>query len=201
MDLTKIVVGHAGDTNDLDYLMRLADTGATPSSRSAWPRISVDFRADPGAGSMPCPIAHPQVPYHLSTGRSDASTYPQNPVRAVRRIQPSGTVGPTPDNARPRSPGGTMHDAATPPNAAATPPEDRQLAKAANPAAHLHNWLADRWIRCSGPLSDRGMSTAEYAVGTIAACAFAAVLFKVVSSPKVQVMLSKLIDQALNAAG
>ncbi|MEU4229360.1 DUF4244 domain-containing protein [Nonomuraea sp. NPDC026600] len=94
-----------------------------------------------------------------------------------------------------------MHDAAIPPNAAATPPEDQLLAKAATPAAHPHHWLVDRWARCSGPLRDRGMSTAEYAVGTIAACAFAAVLFKVVSSPKVQVMLSKLIDQALNAAG
>jgi phosphotriesterase-related protein len=29
VDLTKVVVGHAGDTNDLDYLMRMADTGAT----------------------------------------------------------------------------------------------------------------------------------------------------------------------------
>ncbi|HEU5158722.1 MAG TPA: phosphotriesterase-related protein [Streptosporangiaceae bacterium] len=28
-DLSKIVVGHAGDSNDLDYLMALADTGAT----------------------------------------------------------------------------------------------------------------------------------------------------------------------------
>ncbi|TDD47837.1 phosphotriesterase [Nonomuraea terrae] len=28
VDLTKVVVGHAGDSNDLDYLMRLADTGA-----------------------------------------------------------------------------------------------------------------------------------------------------------------------------
>jgi phosphotriesterase-related protein len=27
VDLTKVVIGHAGDTNDLDYLMRLADTG------------------------------------------------------------------------------------------------------------------------------------------------------------------------------
>jgi phosphotriesterase-related protein len=29
VDLTKVVVGHAGDSNDLDYLMGLADTGAT----------------------------------------------------------------------------------------------------------------------------------------------------------------------------
>ena len=28
-DLTKVVVAHAGDSNDLDYLMELADTGAT----------------------------------------------------------------------------------------------------------------------------------------------------------------------------
>ncbi|GAA4056564.1 DUF4244 domain-containing protein [Nonomuraea soli] len=48
---------------------------------------------------------------------------------------------------------------------------------------------------------DRGMSTAEYAVGTIAACAFAALLYKVVSSPEVQEMLSSLVDQALNTNG
>jgi phosphotriesterase-related protein len=28
VDLTRVVIGHAGDTNDLDYLMELADTGA-----------------------------------------------------------------------------------------------------------------------------------------------------------------------------
>ncbi|TDE57404.1 phosphotriesterase [Nonomuraea mesophila] len=28
-DLEKVIVGHAGDSNDLDYLMRMADTGAT----------------------------------------------------------------------------------------------------------------------------------------------------------------------------
>ncbi|GLW12390.1 phosphotriesterase [Microtetraspora sp. NBRC 13810] len=28
VDLTKVVIGHAGDSNDLDYLMRLADSGA-----------------------------------------------------------------------------------------------------------------------------------------------------------------------------
>ncbi|GAA3826902.1 phosphotriesterase-related protein [Sphaerisporangium flaviroseum] len=29
VDMTKVVLGHSGDSNDLDYLMRLADTGAT----------------------------------------------------------------------------------------------------------------------------------------------------------------------------
>jgi hypothetical protein len=91
----------------------------------------------------------------------------------------------------------------TPPQglATATPPQDPPIAKAASPAVRHHGWLADRWARCSGPHRERGMSTAEYAVGTIAACAFAALLFKVVNSPEVQEMLSKLIDKALKTAG
>jgi hypothetical protein len=44
---------------------------------------------------------------------------------------------------------------------------------------------------------DAGMSTAEYAVGTIAAVAFAGVLFKVVSSPTVQAALTAIIERAL----
>ncbi len=44
---------------------------------------------------------------------------------------------------------------------------------------------------------DAGMSTAEYAVGTIAAVAFAGVLFKVVSSPSVQTALTQIIARAL----
>ncbi|MDP9863592.1 MULTISPECIES: DUF4244 domain-containing protein [Streptosporangium] len=63
-------------------------------------------------------------------------------------------------------------------------------------------WLRARWTPLiTGPGRDRGMSTAEYAVGTIAACAFAALLFKVVSSPEVQQMISELINRALNVAG
>ncbi|MGW4638274.1 DUF4244 domain-containing protein [Sphaerisporangium sp. NPDC004334] len=46
-----------------------------------------------------------------------------------------------------------------------------------------------------------GMSTAEYAVGTIAACAFAGLLFKIVSSPEVRKMLSDIISRALRLAG
>ncbi|MGV9596983.1 DUF4244 domain-containing protein [Streptosporangium sandarakinum] len=61
--------------------------------------------------------------------------------------------------------------------------------------------LVRRTAALTGPDRDRGMSTAEYAVGTIAACAFAALLFKVVTSPEVQEMISKLIKRALNVAG
>ena len=46
---------------------------------------------------------------------------------------------------------------------------------------------------------DRGMTTAEYAVGTVAAVAFAAVLYKIVRSPAVSSMLTSIIDSALHA--
>jgi len=44
---------------------------------------------------------------------------------------------------------------------------------------------------------DAGMNTAEYAVGTLAAVAFAGVLLKVLTSEKVQTALSGLIQRAL----
>ncbi|WP_372454622.1 DUF4244 domain-containing protein [Streptomyces buecherae] len=46
---------------------------------------------------------------------------------------------------------------------------------------------------------DAGMATAEYAVGTIAACAFAAVLYKVVTSGAVTGALQSVIQKALDA--
>lgn len=46
---------------------------------------------------------------------------------------------------------------------------------------------------------DRGMATAEYAVGTLAACALAAGLYKLVTSSAVQAMLRSLLERALNA--
>jgi len=46
---------------------------------------------------------------------------------------------------------------------------------------------------------DAGMTTAEYAVGTVAAVAFAAVLYKVVRSSAVQSALSSIIRSALHA--
>jgi hypothetical protein len=46
---------------------------------------------------------------------------------------------------------------------------------------------------------DRGMSTAEYAVGTVAAVAFAVVLYKIVRSDAVSSTLSNIITTALHA--
>jgi hypothetical protein len=44
---------------------------------------------------------------------------------------------------------------------------------------------------------DDGMSTAEYAVGTLAAVAFAGLLMKVVTSGSVQTALTQIIEKAL----
>jgi hypothetical protein len=41
------------------------------------------------------------------------------------------------------------------------------------------------------------MSTAEYAVGTVAACAFAAVLYKVVTGGSIVTALGHLVARAL----
>ncbi|MFH0243100.1 DUF4244 domain-containing protein [Streptomyces sp. HK10] len=43
------------------------------------------------------------------------------------------------------------------------------------------------------------MSTAEYAVGTIAAAGFAAVLYKIVTSGPVSTAMQQLIERALDA--
>ncbi|MFJ9191362.1 DUF4244 domain-containing protein [Streptomyces globisporus] len=63
--------------------------------------------------------------------------------------------------------------------------------------ARRAKWSA-RWAGRLGR-SDRGMTTSEYAVGTIAACAFAAVLYKVVNSGPVLSALQSLVEDALDA--
>jgi hypothetical protein len=47
--------------------------------------------------------------------------------------------------------------------------------------------------------ADAGMSTAEYAVGTVAAVAFAVVLYKVVRSDAVSAALTSIVNSALHA--
>ncbi|AHK28027.1 hypothetical protein Pd630_LPD00789 [Rhodococcus opacus PD630] len=44
------------------------------------------------------------------------------------------------------------------------------------------------------------MSTAEYAIGTIAAAAFGAVLYSVVTGDSIVTALTNIIDKALNTA-
>ena len=60
----------------------------------------------------------------------------------------------------------------------------------------LRRRLARRWaaVRATG---EAGMSTAEYAVGTVAACAFAAVLYRVVTGGSIVTGLTDLVERAL----
>ena len=65
------------------------------------------------------------------------------------------------------------------------------------PVSGLGRGLARRWaqLRENG---EAGMSTAEYAVGTVAACAFAAILYKVVTGGSIVSALTDLLDSALS---
>ncbi|MFJ9415311.1 DUF4244 domain-containing protein [Streptomyces sp. NPDC101227] len=53
------------------------------------------------------------------------------------------------------------------------------------------------WMRLRTTERDRGMVTAEYAIGTLAACALAAVLYKVVTSGVVADLLQGVLEKAL----
>jgi hypothetical protein len=53
-----------------------------------------------------------------------------------------------------------------------------------------------RWARLQ-VAAEAGMSTAEYAVGTVAACAFAAVLYRVVTGGSIVTALGDLVESAL----
>lgn len=50
-------------------------------------------------------------------------------------------------------------------------------------------------LRVSG---EAGMSTAEYAVGTVAACGFAALLYKILTSDTVLHLVTDIISRALH---
>ncbi|WP_369259262.1 DUF4244 domain-containing protein [Geodermatophilus amargosae] len=66
----------------------------------------------------------------------------------------------------------------------------------ADPSAGGAGRLGRRWARVRAT-AEAGMSTAEYAVGTVAACAFAAVLYRVVTGGSVVTALGDLVDSAL----
>lgn len=69
------------------------------------------------------------------------------------------------------------------PGAAPSPPPPP-----ARPAARLRAVLAD----------ERGMSTVEYAIGTVAAAAFGALLYTVVTGGEITQALTGIIERALS---
>jgi hypothetical protein len=56
-------------------------------------------------------------------------------------------------------------------------------------------------LRRRRPRDERGTTTAEYAIGTLAACAFAAVLYKILTGGAVASALGGLVHRALSVAG
>ncbi|WP_254705463.1 DUF4244 domain-containing protein [Streptomyces vilmorinianum] len=62
----------------------------------------------------------------------------------------------------------------------------------------VSTWWRARWDRVTAR-RDAGMTTSEYAMGTIAAAAFAAVLYKIVTSGSVSGALESVIGKALDA--
>jgi hypothetical protein len=57
-------------------------------------------------------------------------------------------------------------------------------------AARVQSRAADR--------DDAGMTTAEYAVGTVAACGFSGVLYKVITSTAVLNLVKEVIEKAFH---
>ncbi|MCM6772745.1 DUF4244 domain-containing protein [Nocardia sp. CDC159] len=58
-------------------------------------------------------------------------------------------------------------------------------------------------LRCRllrAAMADDGMSTVEYAIGTVAAAAFGAVLYTVVTGDSIVNALTQIIDKALNTS-
>ena len=71
-----------------------------------------------------------------------------------------------------------------------------RLAARSNP---LNRRLASRLtarLTVAGP--DAGMTTAEYAVGTVAACGFGGILYKVITSPEILGLLRDVIAHAFH---
>ncbi|WP_045821507.1 DUF4244 domain-containing protein [Williamsia herbipolensis] len=66
--------------------------------------------------------------------------------------------------------------------------------------------MSTRWIRdlqtqiMIAATDEDGMSTAEYAIGTIAAAAFGAILYTVVTGDNIVLSLTGIITKALNTA-
>lgn len=79
---------------------------------------------------------------------------------------------------------------------ASTPDAIEHTSEPDRPMRPLVRGLARRWaaVRATG---EAGMSTAEYAVGTVAACAFAAVLYRVVTGGSIVTGLTDLVESAL----
>ncbi|MBE7160938.1 MAG: DUF4244 domain-containing protein [Williamsia herbipolensis] len=64
-----------------------------------------------------------------------------------------------------------------------------------------HRWIQSAQVRVmEAAAADDGMSTAEYAIGTIAAAAFGAILYTVVTGDNIVSALTGIVTKALNTS-
>ncbi len=157
-----------------------------------------------------------------TTSTPEAATTPPPPTTALKRnhdniTQPS-TSRFTPRTSRvlaahhdttTTAPTSPVREAPAPGHAAAET-DNRQAPSANGPGTVGHRTRAEsprhpnlhprsnKWLHYAAMNRERGMSTAEYAVGTIAACAFAALLMKIVSGTEIAELLTGIISRALN---
>jgi len=61
--------------------------------------------------------------------------------------------------------------------------------------------LTSRMLRLRRPLGEAGMATAEYAIGTLAACGFASLLVAILKGGQVKALLLGVITTALGLGG
>lgn len=62
----------------------------------------------------------------------------------------------------------------------------------------IRHWVTSAGKRMVRHGADAGMTTSEYAVGTLAACAFAAVLLAIVKSGGIKSLVTDVISTALS---
>ncbi|HEX4811458.1 MAG TPA: DUF4244 domain-containing protein [Nonomuraea sp.] len=165
---------------------------ATPDTINATPDAILATKPNSAA-----PNVNLSSPKSAVTRRADHNpTQSASSLASVREHQPTAETAPT--THRPHQSSEDSYSTFKPPASPRTLPEEPPAtASDASATPRSMGWRSNRWLHYAIVGRERGMSTAEYAVGTIAACAFAALLFKVVSSPEVQEMLSALIDRAL----
>jgi hypothetical protein len=76
-----------------------------------------------------------------------------------------------------------------------------QLARLDKTLRPLYRAVAGPRLRAVTALREAGMTTAEYAIGTLAACGFAALLVTLLSGSVVKALLLAIIKRALSMGG
>lgn len=91
----------------------------------------------------------------------------------------------------------TAPDPSSEPAAEGSAPASPRVHRRGRTPRPLHARAAAR-LAATGQPGDAGMTTAEYAVGTVAACGFGGVLFKLLTSPEVLGLLRDVITHAFH---